>query len=326
MDSTFVRPALEGDGRLHPRFGVSKAATGRFNSWAPNAQNVPEEMRDFWVPDDDDCVILSADWSQIEWRLAMVLSGDPVGLALLTSGQDNHSSVAGEAMGKLVYPDSPNGNGTCDHPDCTEHVTEQDRYNAKFIVYGLGYGRGADSISKGHDIPFDEVEKFMARFFARFRVFSQWRDRNVKFVKDNHYLANAFKRRRWWYTQQVTEVYNFPQQSNAADMMYEALIWLEAQLPKGATLRLTVHDEVVINTPKDIVKETWNCVKTIMQTPFPQIVEASAYPEVVKQFYPNGWFCPADIHIGTDWEMCKSKNKQKKAARALLEKQLGVGK
>jgi hypothetical protein len=122
----------------------------------------------------------------------------------------------------------------------------------------------------------------------------------------------------------VTEVYNYPMQSTAADMMYDALIELEAQLPKGAELCLTVHDEVVLNVAKDVVREAWNCVKEVMERTWPQIVEASAYPEVVRSFYPNGWFCPADVHIGRNWKQAKSKDPADKAVRAELERYFGL--
>jgi DNA polymerase-1 len=308
MDSTYILPGLETeDGHLHPSFGVSKTATGRLNSWNPNGQNVPEVMRDIWVPDSDDHVLVSADWSQIEWRLAMVMSGDPVGLALLASGVDNHRAVAAETLRKAI-----------------EDVTDEERYASKFIVYGLGYGRGAPSIAEGHGLDIGFVQNFIRGFFAKFRVFSQWRDRNVEFVKKNHYLANPYNRRRWWYTWQVTEVYNFPQQSTGGDMMYDAIIAVDKDLPKGASLRLTVHDELVVNTPKSCVRETIEVIKTHMEAKQQLIVDASARPDIVAEYYPDGWFCPADIHVGSDWAMCKSKDKLKKAQRAELEKHLGL--
>jgi len=307
MDSTFVLPGLLA-GRLHPRFSVSKAANGRFNSFAPNAQNVPEEMRDIWIPDADDCVLISADSSQIEWRAAMVLSGDPIGLELLASGRDNHRAVASEALG-VPYAE----------------VTDAQRHAAKFIVYGLGYGRGAESIAKGHNLDYDFVVRFIRNFFARFSVFAAWRERLIDEVKRTHFLANPFKRRRWWYTREITEIFNFPASSTAADMMYQEVIRLERQLPKGATLRATIHDEVLINCPKDLIRPTIDCVRSIMQQPWSTIVNASADPATVRRFYPNGWFCPADVHVGTDWAMCKSKDAAKKAERASLERHLGLG-
>lgn len=310
MESTYLRKGHE-FGWLHPRFGVSKAANGRFNSQDPNAQNVPEDMRVIWVPDDDDCVILSADASQIEWRTAMVLSGDPVGLELLASGVDNHRAVAAETLGRAYTKES-----------LDSIVTDAERHAAKFIVYGLGYGRGARSISEGHNLPMDFVEKFISRFFSRFSTFYRWRERLVNDVEKNHFIANPWGRRRWWFSREITEVYNYPASSTAADMMIDEIILLEQQLPKGATLRLTVHDEVVLNVPKDIIKPTAECVRDIMQMKWPKVVDYSADPATVKRFYPNGWYCPADVHIGSNWAMCKSKNPELKAARAALEKHL----
>jgi uracil-DNA glycosylase family 4 len=318
LKATFVDPFLIA-GRVHPNFGVSKTSTGRLNSWDPNAQNIPEYLRDLWIPDNEECVILAGDWSQIEWRLAMVMSGDETGLQLLSSGVDNHRAVAAEVLRKPI-----------------SEVTDSERYSAKFIVYGLGYGRGAASIASGYDphqrgrgslgqMTMDFVNNFINSFFTRFSGFSRWRDGNVSFVKRNNYLKNPFNRRRWWYTWEVTEVYNFPQQSTAADMMYDALIAIDAALPKDATMRLTVHDEVVINCPKDCVKEAWRAVKECMEVTWPRIVEASARPEVVKKYYPNGWFCPADVHVGANWKQCKSNDPVDKAPRAALEKALCVG-
>ena len=310
MKSTYIDAGAK-YGRLHPRFGVSKAANGRFNSQAPNAQNVPEEMRDIWIPDSPEHVLFSADASQIEWRCAMVLSGDPVGLELLASGADNHRAVASETLGKKQV-----------------EITDAERHAAKFIVYGLSYGRGAHSIADGYKgkgkLDLDWVQNFITRFFAKFGTFNQWRGSLVKQVTRDHYLANPFKRRRWWYTHEITEIYNFPPSSTAADMMIEEVIALENQLPKDATLRLTVHDEVVICAAKDVARETRDCIRDVMEMRWPQVVEASARPENVKRFYPNGWYVPVDIGVGTNWTMCKSKDPTIKAERAALMKELGL--
>lgn len=317
LNSTYMVPALR-KGRINAHFGVSKTSTGRLNSWDPNAQNVPEIAREVWVADSEDHVLLVADYSQIEWRLGMVMSSDPVGLEMLTSGVDNHKAIAAEVLGKRI-----------------EDVTPDERHAAKFIVYGLGYGRGAESLAKGvrasawQNVPrtkleYEFVKAFIPRFFAKFRAYKAWRDRNAAFAERNHYLKNPFNRRRWWYTRgAVTEQYNFPLQSTAGDMQYVVLVQLEKELPKGATIRLTIHDEIVINALKENVKQVKECMQTIMQRTWPQIEEASASPEVVRRFYPNGWFCPAEPEIGLNWKMCKSKSKDDVAARLALAKQLG---
>jgi DNA polymerase-1 len=306
MKSTFVEPMIR-LGRVHASFGVSKASNGRFNSWNPNAQNVPETMRDIWIPDSDEHVLISADSSQIEWRNAMVLSGDPVGLELLASGVDNHRAVAAESLSKRI-----------------EDVTDAERQGAKFVVYGLGYGRGAASIAEGNNLDFDFVQQFIKRFFTRFRGFHQWREELPNLVSRQHYLANAWNRRRWWWTREVTEIYNYPASSTAADMMIDELIALDRELPAGATLRLTVHDEVVVNCPKDVVHETVRCIRDNMQRCWPEVVAISARPENVRKFFPNGFFVPVDIGVGPNWRACKSKDPSDKKIRTELMRSLGL--
>jgi DNA polymerase I len=237
----------------------------------------------------------------------MILSGDPVGLELLASGVDNH---------RAVYAES--------HSIPLSEVDDARRQLAKFIIYGLGYGRGASSIALGNNLPFKDVETFIGKFFKRFKVFKDWRDSLPAQVNKDHYLVNPFKRRRWWYTREITEIYNFPASSTAADMMYEEVIQIHRELPKGADLILTVHDETVTHCHKDVVREAVDCIRTAMQRAWPMIVEASANPNIVRHYYPNGWFCPADIHVGSDWAMCKSKDPEKKRQRAELEKSLGL--
>jgi len=300
--STFLEVECDERDFVHPRFGSVHSdpendeggrgpATGRLCSWGPNAQNIPSELREVYLPDDDDSVLLASDWSQIEWRLAVILSADPVGLELLASGRDNHRAVASEVLGKKY-----------------EDVTDEERYRAKFVVYGLGYGRGAESIAKQYGIPLGQVQEFIARFSSRFRAFWNWRDSLPPFVHRNYYLVNPFGRRRWWYSRQVTEIYNFPAQSTAADMMYRTLIALERELPRGSSLRLTVHDEVVVNAKREIARQARECLMDVMNRTWPEIVQASARPDLVKMYYPAGWSCPADVHIGLNWKETKKGN------------------
>jgi uracil-DNA glycosylase family 4 len=302
-DSTFVSVATDDSGYIHPRFGTAKAATGRLNSWEPNAQNIPLELREIYIPDTPEHVFFSADWSQVEWRLAMVLSADKVGLDLLASGVDQHYGIAAETSGKRI-----------------ENVTKDERYDSKFIVYGLSYGRGIPSIAKQlmktpayRGLTLQQatvrVTNFVNNFSKRFSTFWAWREKNVRFVERNGYLTNAWKRRRWWFSRQVTEVFNYPQQSNAADMMYDAIIAIDRDLPAGASLRLSVHDEVVGITPKDIAREVKECVDAHMNQAWPQIVAASANPDMIRMYYPQGWSCPAETVFGLNWKEAKEGNK-----------------
>lgn len=143
-------------------------------------------------------------------------------------------------------------------------------------------------------------------------------------MNTNHYLANPFMRRRWWYTRQITEMYNFPPSSTAADMMYLILPLIDKALPNGAELVLTVHDEVVVETTRDKAAEVDRICTEIMQCKWPEIVETSVRPDVVKEFYPDGWSCQADGTFGTDWKACKPEEDDEIATELELRKQLGV--
>jgi len=308
MDSTFINVPTDDAGFVHPSFGTSKTANGRLNSWNPNGQNIPWMMREIYVSRfGKEGVLYASDWSQIEWRLAMILSGDPVGLDLMGSGIDQHKGVYSEAFGKRI-----------------EDVTPDERHEAKFIVYGLGYGRGAQSISEAHNIPFDKVQAFVKRFFERFRVYNIWRDGQEDFVKREHYLVNPFMRRRWWYTRQITEMYNFLPASTAADMMYVALRQISDELPKDAKLILSVHDEIVVDTPKDCAAEAFNVINGVMEQTWPSITAASSNPKEVRKHYPDGWHCPAEGYFGNNWKDCKGKTDAAIERDAAIRKELGL--
>jgi DNA polymerase-1 len=308
--STNLQVDCDAEGYVHPRFGVSTAATGRFNSWDPNAQNIPVVLREIYIPDTPDHIFLSSDWSQIEWRLQVILSGDPVGLQLLTSGRDNHTAVAAEILGKR-YEDVTTYDGML-------NGQYSDRYRAKFVVHGLGYGRGAESIAKQYGLPLHTVKDFVQRFASRFSVFWKWRDSLVEDVGRTTYLRNPFGRRRWWFTRQVTEIYNFLAQSTGADMMHQAVILNERQNLPGA-LRATVHDDLLLCVHRSDVRRAAEGLRDIMNMKWPQIVEASARPDAVRKAYPTGWACPADISLGRNWAECKNKKQQ-----AALRKEYGL--
>jgi len=121
-------------------------------------------------------------------------------------------------------------------------------------------------------------------------------------------------------------MYNFPIQSAAASMMYEALIQLERQLPKGAELRLTVHDEVVLNVQRDhtTLQAAIDCTRNVMEQTFQQIEQASQYPDVVRHYYPDGWRCPSECHIGLNWRQLKCEDDAVAAVEAELKLKLNV--
>ena len=307
--STYCDVETDANGYVHPEFGSAKAANGRLNSWRPNAQNVPVELREIFVADTPDHVIVAADYSQVEWRCEMALSGDQLGLELFASGKDIHRMAATGFTG-VPYGD----------------VTQAQRHAAKFIVYGLLYGRSAASIAKQTGASKEEVESQIKGFFKVFTGVSSHTDLIQRLVTKQQYLRNPFARRRWWYTRQMTEVLNFLPSSTAADMMYLILPKLEAQLPAGATLRLTVHDEIDVVSPRDLktLKQVTECIRDIMQAPWPQVRDASLHPDRVDKYFPNGWYVPVELTYGDTWKDCKPKTKEEEAQQLAFQRSLGV--
>lgn len=313
-DATFVLCDMDENGFVHPHFGSAKAATGRLNSWDPNMQNWPGEVREIIVPDNEDCVLMSRDWSGIEWRIAMTLSGDKAGLDALAAGRDPHKDAYALAFLK-------------DYND----VTQSERFEAKTINYGLLYGRSNESLAQGRlghpesAIPLERVEDYTSKFFQKFSGYYKYRQYIKDCVVRHHYVETAWRRRRWWYTrQQLPEAFNYPMQGNAAHMMYVALIQLEEQLPKGCTLRATVHDEVVCNVPKALAKQADECMRDVMEQVFKPIEEHSLYPDVVRSYYPNGWYCPSESHVGENWRGCKPDTSAEKETEKKLREHLGM--
>lgn len=309
--ATYCEAEMDEEGYMHTHFGCAKAANGRLNSFDPAMQQWPEEMREIVIPDSPDHIFLACDWSQIEWRIAMVRAADTSGLEMMKADVDNHSITAAECFDvPISIVETEKVNATMTY-----------RHAAKFIVYGLGYGRGAASIAKQLGKDKQWVEAFIWRYFSKFSKYSDIRQWEEGFVKKNNYLRNPFKRRRWWYSMNVPELYNFYPSSTAADMMYLVIPAVESQLPSGASLRLTVHDELVVCAERSAktVRDAAACLRENMSRKWPVISEDSVDSQLIKRYYPNGWWCPSDLSLGNTWKDCKSKEYQKTEGRALLK-------
>lgn len=292
--ATYIDVAADENHFVHPSIGSAKAANGRMNSWHPNGQNIPEFLRQIYVPDDDDHVWIEADWGQIEYRLAMILSGDEKGLQLMTSGFEIFKATAADVLGKKI-----------------ELVQPNERQEMKFFIYGLFYGRGVESIASALGWEMQRAQTWIDGIAATYPTFWAWRQNIPKKVRRDNYLVNPYGRRRFWFTNQgMTEALNFPASSTAADMMYDAVVASDAQLPKGATNRLTVHDALSVVSHRDVAKEAYHALKEIMLTAQHRVCERSDRPDVVRRYYPNGWSCPVEAHIGRSWLEAKKGNKE----------------
>jgi DNA polymerase-1 len=260
-------PAVLGkDGRLHTTFDQAVAATGRLSSVNPNLQNIPirtpvgARIREAFIPEPG-WVLLSADYSQIELRVLAHISGDPVLQASFASGEDLHARTAGETFG---IPPS--------------EVTRQQRDIAKMINYGIAYGLSAFGLAQRLGLAKSEAASIIERYFARYQRVKSWLDGTIDEAKATGMVKTLFGRRRYLpdinsknpsarSAAERTAV-NTPIQGTAADLVKRAMLKVDAALAKEklqARMLLQVHDELVVEAPRDEAERAGPLLKAEME-------------------------------------------------------------
>lgn len=240
-------------GRVHTSYNQAVAATGRLSSTNPNLQNIPirtergREVRKAFIPRDDDHVILSADYSQIELRLVAHMSGDEGMLDAFAKGLDVHRATAAKVYGVPL-----------------DAVTSEQRRNAKAVNFGIIYGQSAFGLSQNLGIPRTEAAQIIEQYFAQYPGIKRYMNDTINFAKENGYVETLLKRRR--YLRDINSAnqtvrgfaernaINAPIQGSAADMIKIAMIAIhEAIKQRGLRGKMTmqVHDELVFDVPKE---------------------------------------------------------------------------
>ena len=243
--------AMDADGRVRTSFQMTVTATGRLSSTEPNLQNIPtrtdlgSEIRRMFVPAEG-CVLVDADYSQIELRLLAHISADAGMQAAFRSGGDFHAETAAKVFHVA-----------------REDVTPEMRRQAKAVNFGIVYGISAFSLSQDIGVTVAEAKAYMDAYFATFPGVRRYMDAVVEQAEQNGYVETLFHRRRDLpeltssnhnlraFGQRVA--LNMPIQGTAADIMKLAMIavWrrLRAEQP-AARLVLQVHDELIVECPE----------------------------------------------------------------------------
>ena len=231
---------IERDGRIHAGFDQTGTATGRFSSRDPNLQNVGRgELREaFTAPEGRKLVV--ADYSQIELRAAAAIAGETKMIEAYRSGADLHRLTAATVLGK---PES--------------EVTKADRQLAKAVNFGLLYGQSAPGLVKyaaaayGVTMDDEEAQRIRSAFFRTYGRLRQWHGTSRNAAADGVTEVRTRSGRRrlipetaseW---ERFTALVNTPVQGGTADGMKLAITMAAGQLPEGAFLVSTVHDELV---------------------------------------------------------------------------------
>ena len=284
LNSTYVEglgKVIAPDGRIHTCFQNTVTATGRLSSTEPNLQNIPvrtplgAEMRKMFGAAPG-CVLVDADYSQIELRLLAHISGDQALIAAFREGADIHTATAAQVFGVAQ-----------------DQVTPDMRRAAKAVNFGIVYGISPFSLSQDIHVTVAQAKEYMDKYFAHYAGVRAYMDRVVEQGRENGYVATLYGRRRWlpelkssnFNTRSFGErvALNMPIQGTAADIIKLAMLRVDDALRQAglaARLVLQVHDELIVECPEGEAEQVKELLKTEMesvaQLSVPLIADAKA--------------------------------------------------
>ncbi|MDR9849789.1 MULTISPECIES: DNA polymerase I [Herbaspirillum] len=270
-----INPAT---GRVHTNYAQAVAVTGRLSSNEPNLQNIPirtpegRRIREAFVAPEG-CVIVSADYSQIELRIMAHISEDENMLKAFANNEDIHKATAAEIFG--IAP---------------EQVESEQRRYAKVINFGLIYGMSAFGLAGNLGIERSAAQMYIDKYFMRFSGVKRYMDETRLQAKARGYVETVFGRRLWLPEinspngprRQGAEraAINAPMQGTAADLIKLAMIavqdWLESTGMKSRMI-MQVHDELVLEVPQEelaVVREKLpELMKNVAELKVPLLAE-----------------------------------------------------
>lgn len=268
------------DGRLHTNFKQTATATGRLSSTEPNLQNIPTRtpegraIRRAFVADTGS-ILLSLDYSQIELRLAALMSGDKKMITAFQKGEDIHAATAA-AINEVKL----------------DEVTPKMRREAKAINFGILYGQGPHGLSQTAGIPYWRAQEFITKYFQTYPGIKKMTQKFIKKAGVQGYALTRFGRKRPLpelnspiaVLKRAAErmAINTPIQGTAADIIKIAMIKIDrllADKKNEINLLLQVHDELIFEL-KEAKLETYlplikNIMQTVIKLSVPLTVEAS---------------------------------------------------
>lgn len=258
-------------GRVHTSYMQAVAVTGRLSSQNPNLQNIPirtergKKIRKAFIARNEEHVLLSADYSQIELRLVAEMSGDKHMIEAFQHGKDIHTATAAKVYGVAE-----------------SEVTKEMRHKAKSVNFGIIYGQGAFGLAENLGISRTEAKEIIDNYFVQFPGIKAYMEKQIAFAREHGYVQTMLGRKRWlsdinsanFTVRGFAErnAINMPLQGTAADMIKLAMIRMdqEMQQNKGkSSMILQVHDELIFDVPRSEVEHMKKRVVEIMQQALP---------------------------------------------------------
>ncbi len=254
--------------RIHTSFNQAVTATGRLSSSNPNLQNIPirtergKEIRKTFIASSDEHVLLAADYSQIELRLIAHFSNETNMLEAFKNGEDIHTATASKVFAVEVGD-----------------VTREMRSAAKSVNFGIIYGISAFGLSQNSGLSRKEAKTIIDNYFATYPGIKDFMEKSIKAARDNGYVETMMKRRRYLpdidsrnsIVKGVAErnAVNAPIQGSAADIIKVAMVNVYKKLNESSLkskMLLQVHDELVLDVPKNELEQVKELIKTEMES------------------------------------------------------------
>ena len=255
------------DRRIHTTYNQTVTATGRLSSSNPNLQNIPirteegNKLRNAFIAENENDFILSSDYSQIELRLLAHVSGDEHLISAFNSDVDVHSLTASKVFDVPV-----------------EQVTKEMRYKSKAVNFGIIYGQTRYGLAKALDIPAQEAQNFIDKYFMTYPKVKDYMENTVAFAYEHGFVETIFGRKRYLSelaspNRMIKEfaeraAINQPLQGTAADLIKMAMINVDKVFKENnlkSKMVMQVHDELVFEVVADELEQVKTLVKQEMQ-------------------------------------------------------------
>lgn len=284
--STYILPLPEladANNRIHTTYNQNVTATGRLSSTNPNLQNIPvrteegRRIRTGFIAGEGK-VLVSADYSQFELRLAAALANDRGLIEDFNNDIDIHTKTAAEAFGVPM-----------------EQVTKNQRRAAKVINFGVLYGMSVRGLSEAADMSYDDAKRFIENYFELRKPIKEYLERVLEQAREEGYVETLFGRRRptpdvkssnfLVRTGAERAAQNMPIQGTEADLMKRAMIRVAQALPGSAQMIVQVHDSVIVECDQGAEVEVGELLKREME---------SVAPELAVKL-------KVDVSVGSNW-------------------------
>lgn len=249
--------------RVHTSFNLTIAQTGRLSSTDPNLQNIPvrtdlgKRIREAFIAEKGN-VLVSADYSQFELRLAAYLADDKDMIKMFNKDTDIHTATAAQVYGREI-----------------EDVTKNMRRDAKVINFGILYGMSPHGLSVATGMTRDQAQTFIDKYFELRKPLLGYMDSLKEQAKEQGYVETLFGRRRPmpdikssnFMVRSAAEraAINMPIQGTEADLMKMAMIEVDKKLDDDCKQLLQIHDSILVECPKSKAKDVAKMMKQTME-------------------------------------------------------------